>query len=75
MISDEVKRKLMIKAGLVHKVFSSPDGKQVFEFLKEQFDSGELFSPDNPNLTNYRLGARDVVVYIQQLINHKEKTQ
>jgi hypothetical protein len=40
--------------------------------LREEFYEGDLFTPD-PNTTAYNLGRRDVVVYIDQLMNFKDE--
>lgn len=63
---------LKAKSKYFHQVFRSSQGKQVLEALEKEFDHENIKSGD-PHETYYRLGQRDVVVYIRQLIEHSEK--
>lgn len=60
------------KSGYFYRIFTSPDGKKVLEWLEEEFDSDEIFKAGEPDTTSYNLGKRDVIVYIRQMIRLKE---
>jgi len=60
------------KSGFFYRIFTSPDGKKVLEWLEEEFDKDEIFAAGEPDTTSYNLGKRDVVVYIRQMIRLKE---
>ncbi len=59
------------KAGDFHKLFTSPIGVKVLESLEEEFNPDKLLGKDDAE-TNYKVGARDVVIYIRQMIRYKE---
>jgi hypothetical protein len=60
------------KSGYFYRIFTSPDGKKVLEWLEDEFDSDEIFTAGEPDTTSYNLGKRDVIVYIRQMIRLKE---
>lgn len=60
------------KSGYFYRIFTSPDGKKVLQWLEEEFDSDEIFKAGEPDTTSYNLGKRDVIVYIRQMIRLKE---
>ena len=62
----DIKERLERKAAVLRRVFSTPDGAEALAYFDEEFTRGELFSQD-PLSTAYKLGARDVVIYLQQL--------
>jgi len=64
--------KVVHKSGFFYRIFTSPDGKKVLEWLEEEFDMDEIFTAGEPDTTVYNLGKRDVVVYIRQMIRLKE---
>lgn len=59
------------KAARFHRVLTSPDGAKCFEDLIEAFDHDEI-KGDDPYETYYKLGQRDVIVYLKQLIRYDE---
>lgn len=63
------------KSGYFYRIFTSPDGKKVLEWLEEEFDSDEIFAAGEPDTTSYNLGKRDVIVYIRQMIRLKENAR
>lgn len=65
----EIRERLERKAQAFRRLFSTPDGKEVLDILKDEFAEGDLFDVD-PCVTAYRLGARDMVVYINQLMRY-----
>jgi len=76
-LSKEEKRRLALdavhlKAGDFHKLFTSPVGKKVLQYLEDEFDDDEIFRAGVPDGTAYNLGRRDVIVYIRQMIRLKE---
>ena len=64
--------KVVHKSGFFYRIFTSPDGKKVLEWLEDEFDKDEVFVAGEPDTTVYNLGKRDVVVYIRQMIRLKE---
>ena len=69
---DELKARLSKKAEVISRLFATPDGQEALSFLEAEFLNGELFSTE-PLVMAHRIGSRDVVVYIQQLLNVKDK--
>ena len=67
----DVKARLDRKAAVLQRVFSTPDGSEALGYLDEEFTKGVMFSQD-PLSTAYKLGARDVVIYLQQLVKFGE---
>ncbi len=67
--------KVVHKAGYFYRIFTSPDGKKVLEWLEEEFDADEIFTAGEPDTTSYNLGKRDVVVYIRQMIRLRENAR
>ena len=53
--------------------FSTPDGKRVLEWLRQEFDKPDLHIPDNPHMTYYNLGSRDVIVCINETIRQQDE--
>ena len=62
------------KAGDFHKLFTSPVGVKVLESLEEEFNPDVLIGETNAK-TNYNVGARDVVIYIRQMIRYNENAR
>ncbi len=58
------------KAKKYGKVFTSLIGKQVLEDLEREFNPDILLGKDDAE-TNYNVGRRDVIIYIQQMIRFK----
>lgn len=76
-LSKEEKKQLAVdnlvkKSGEFHKLFTSPIGKTVLKYLEDQYDLDEIFQEGVPDGTAYKLGGRDVIVYIRQMIRLKE---
>jgi hypothetical protein len=68
----EVRDRLKQKSIIIRRLFSTPDGMEVLKVLDEEFTKGKMFTPE-PLQTAYLLGARDVVLYIQQLLVYGDK--
>jgi hypothetical protein len=66
MISSDLVESLKAKKLSVQRVAASEDGKVLFEMLRKEFDDSQLFDPD-PLKTAYRLGARDLYVYLKEV--------
>lgn len=56
-----------------HDTFSSPEGQRVIKHLENEFEKKGLANVDNPNETFYRLGGRDLLVYIKQMVETHER--
>lgn len=65
---------LGVKAGDFHKLFTSPVGVKVLRALEEEFNPDVLIGETDAK-TNYNVGARDVVIYIRQMIRYKENAR
>lgn len=65
---DEMRR----KAATVSRVFSSPEGQEALKILIDQF-GGSCYAKGDPYHTSYLEGARDVLVYIKELMEHNAK--
>ena len=68
------KEKVLRKSMAFAQVFSTPAGKEVLEALTEEFDGDEL-RQNNPHDTYYRLGQRDVVKYIEQMLRISKRNE
>ena len=62
------------KAGDFHKLFTSPVGVKVLQALEEEFNPDVLIGETDAE-TNYKVGGRDVVIYIRQMIRYKENVR
>lgn len=69
---DEIMERLRTKVRYFHSTFTSTQGQVVLKALEEEFNHDNIKSSD-PHETYYRLGQRDVVVYIRQLLENMEK--
>lgn len=67
----EVKR----KADLFKQLFASEVGKSVLEILTKEFHPDDLFVPTDPQTTAYKLGRRDVIIYINQMLRYGNENQ
>jgi hypothetical protein len=56
-----------------HELFSSPTGQRVMKHLKSNWDNDKLAHFDSPNKTYWMLGARDLLISIEQMIKIHEK--
>ena len=59
------------KAKDFYQIFTSPRGVKVLEALEEEFNPDKLLGKTDAE-TNYKVGGRDVVIYIRQMIRFKE---
>ena len=57
-----------------HTLFTSPVGVKVLEALEEEFNPDKLIGETDAK-TNYNVGARDVVIYIRQMIRYNENVR
>lgn len=71
---DQAFENLNKKARIFKNVFSTGNGKVILQALKDEFDAMEIRDND-PYNTYYNLGRRDVVKYIEQMMNHTEKKE
>ena len=62
------------KAGNFHKLFTTPVGVEVLKSLEEEFNPDVLIGETNAK-TNYNVGARDVVIYIRQMIRYDDNAR
>ncbi len=64
----EARQKLYRETKPYRIMFATPDGKAILEDLKREFDPRELCGTD-PHITVVRAACRDVVRYIETMIN------
>ena len=60
------------KARVLQAVFSTPDGQEALQILIDQF-GGSCYAKGDSHHTAYLEGGRDVLIYIRQNMNFKEK--
>ena len=68
----ELRRNLQKKSIPFHNVFSPPEGQQVLDALKAEFDPPEICAK-TAHETTIRAAQRDVIVYIETLIKLREE--
>jgi hypothetical protein len=74
-VKAQIPQKLLDKSIRARKVFTTPDGQKMLEVLHQEFNGPNLYVEDSDR-TEFNLGRRDVVMYIEQLINlAKESTK
>jgi hypothetical protein len=61
------------KRDVFRRVFDNVDGQQVLQYLKDEFEPSMLFNRD-PYVTTCRAAQRDVIRYIEDLMNYEEKS-
>jgi len=69
--SEDIKERAKYKVSRIQALFSTPEGKEVLKFLNDEFNGTELFVMGDPHATSYRLGQRDVYVYLEQAVKSK----
>lgn len=69
---EEVEKATRAKADRFAAVFGSPEGQRVLKELEQEFDGDELRGVA-PHDTYFKIGQRDVVVYIKQMIRYSER--
>ena len=57
---------LLKNAAAIQRVLQTEPGQQMMEVLKGKFNRGDMVG-DTANQTYYNLGARAVVLYIEQM--------
>jgi hypothetical protein len=62
------------KSRAFKSIFSGPEGQKALKALQDEFDQLNIMS-ETPEKTAYKLGQRDVVKYIEQLIHAHEKLE
>ena len=63
---EKARKKAQAKANVFAEVFGNPQGKEVLEQLKEQFDP-EILCVDSEHRTLIRAGQRDVIRWIEEV--------
>ncbi len=59
---------LQRRAAAVSNVLKSDDGRLLLEAIEQEFlGDGRRLIGENPQMTGYRVGAHDVVVYLREL--------
>ena len=71
---EKARERLNLKSAEFTKTFTSPAGKKVLEALEEEFDGVDL-RQSTPHDTYYKLGQRDVVVYIKQMLDLAKRNE
>ena len=71
-MEQRLKENLESKVKLVQRLIKTPDGQRLFEVLESEFNHDNILS-ETPDKTAYKLGQRDVWVYLNQLARYKIK--
>ena len=61
------RHELRQKSKAIQEALSTHSGRILLQTLQEQFNSDTVVS-DNPYMTHYNLGQRDVVVFLEQVL-------
>ena len=71
---EEARDRLRKKAAKFQEILNNPLGKALIEMLEQEFYDVSLFDETNPDpqVTAYKCGQRDVVVYLRQLQRYDE---
>ena len=73
-IAEEKFKEIHAKRARFKTLFASPNGQEVLKALEAEFDHVNIKSSD-PHETYYRLGQRDVVVYLRQILQAGETNE
>lgn len=60
------RRKLLEKAATVQRVFATPDGQKLLEFMKQEFFS--KLEAKEPHHMHMNLGRADVIAWVEQMM-------
>lgn len=63
---EAILRKVRVKAGVLAELMNSELGNRFIKALEENFYDGSMIG-DDPYMTYFKLGQRDVVDYLKQL--------
>jgi hypothetical protein len=66
------KEALLKKAAAFKQTFLTESGEAVLGALRDEFNSSDLIGKDTHD-TYYKLGARDLLVYIEQMIEYNPR--
>jgi hypothetical protein len=66
-MADAIVEKLALKAGIVKRVFATPDGQALLEILRTEFLN--RLEAKEPHQIIFNAGRADVVAYLMQLQN------
>lgn len=69
---EDIRRRIRHKGTAIIAFMNNPVGKAVVKALEETFYDGEIVD-ENPYMTYYNLGRRDVVSYMKQLQRIEEQ--
>tara|TARA_Y100000034_G_scaffold123003_1_gene169208 strand:- start:14967 stop:15194 length:228 start_codon:yes stop_codon:yes gene_type:complete len=69
---EEIRAGVARKADMFKRFFNSADGEEILQALEEEFNHDQIVVPQDPHMTHYKLGQRDVVVYIRQLLRYEQ---
>ena len=64
---EKARQRAQTKANVFSEVFGNPQGKEVLDALKDQFDQ-EILCVDSEYKTVIRAGQRDVIRWIEEVI-------
>ena len=67
VIPPDIEKRLDERAKAVWAVFQTDGGQRALDVLRDMFDADDLRGQTTED-TYYRLGQRDVIIYIDQLI-------
>lgn len=70
---ERISRTLQEEDKIIYLAFSSHNGKQALEILRQRFYDHSPYSKGDPYHTNYLVGQQDVVGFILEAMREGEK--
>lgn len=71
---NDIEARIKHKARIVRGCFDTPAGRETLNFMLAEFDRTDLRG-DTTEETYYNLGARDLVIYLRQLVDIQDNEE
>jgi len=65
---EDAKKQIMADRGCIFRIFQSDDGRKALEILQDNFSKRTSVVPGDPYMTHAREGAREVVLFIEEIL-------
>jgi len=69
-ILEEARKELFVTESCVFRTFNTEDGKKSLELLRTMFSNRTSIVPGDPYATHAREGAREVILYIEEILEN-----
>jgi len=73
LVLDEARERIRKKAKVAQALKNFPEGQELLTILEEEFAHKRLIVKGDTHATYANIGARDVLDYLHELINHEER--